>query len=96
MFIALYLSLLPPIRPVIRIGPRAVGAALVALPAIAVIELLAGAPGSFVALFVYFVAAAGMLLPARAAAVVIAGTAIGVAVAGAVDEAGTGEVAPPR
>jgi two-component system, NarL family, sensor histidine kinase DesK len=92
VFVALYLSLLPPISPVIAIGPRAVGAALVALPVIAVIELLAGAPGSFVALFVYFVAAAGMLLPARAAAVVVAGTAIGVAVGVAVGGADAGAV----
>jgi two-component system sensor histidine kinase DesK len=92
VFVALYLSLLPPIAPVIAIGPRAVGAALVALPVIAVIELVAGAPGSFVALFVYFVAAAGMLLPARVAAIVIAVTALGVAVGAALGGAGPGEV----
>ena len=55
-----------------------------ALPAIAMALLIGGAPSSFVALFVYFVAAAGMLLPIRPALAVIGATALGVAVTGAV------------
>src|SRR5262245_13417146 len=82
-FVALYLSLLPPSRWLTRLGPRAALLALALLPAIAIALLLGGAPSSFAALFVYFVAAAGMRLPERAAIAVTLLTALGVGVAGA-------------
>src|SRR4029453_15888064 len=44
--------------------------------------LLAGAPTSFAALFVYFVAAAGLRLPERAAVAVVLVVALGVGLAG--------------
>jgi two-component system sensor histidine kinase DesK len=88
LFIAAYGSLLPPAPFLARHGDRAILIVLAALPAIAVSLLLGGAPSSYVALFVYFVAAAGMLLPIRAALAVIAATALGIAIAGAV--VGTG------
>src|SRR5262249_16934340 len=50
-------------------------------PVIATALLVGGAPPSFAALFVYFVAAAGMRLPPRAALVVILVTALAVGIA---------------
>jgi two-component system sensor histidine kinase DesK len=82
LFVALYLSLLPPSPWLSRRGPKAALMALGLLPVIATVLLLAGAPSSFVALFVYFVAAAGMRLPPRAAVVVTLVTALGVGIAG--------------
>jgi two-component system, NarL family, sensor histidine kinase DesK len=83
-FVALYLSLLPPAAWVERLGPRAALLLLAALPAIAIVLLAAGAPSSFGALFVYFVAAAGLRLPVRPAIVVTLVTAVAVAIAGTV------------
>jgi two-component system sensor histidine kinase DesK len=82
VFVALYLSLLPPSPWLSRLGPEAGLFALFLLPVIAIVLLAAGAPTSFAALFVYFVAAAGMRLPARAAVVTTLVTALGVAIAG--------------
>src|SRR5262245_19596787 len=83
-FVALYASLLPPSRWLCRLGADASLLALALLPVIAILLLVAGAPSSFAALFVYFVAAAGMRLPARAAVVVTVVTALGAGIAGLV------------
>jgi two-component system, NarL family, sensor histidine kinase DesK len=92
VFVAIYGSLLPPARWLARRGERALVLALALLPAIAVALLAAGAPSSFAALFVYFVAAAGILLPARAAMVVVAATALGIAIGGVALEENAGAV----
>jgi two-component system sensor histidine kinase DesK len=84
LFVAVYLALMPPIRWFERHGQATLLGALGLLPAIAIALLLAGAPASFAALFVYFVAAAGVLLPARPAVATIAVTTIGVGVAATV------------
>jgi two-component system, NarL family, sensor histidine kinase DesK len=84
VFVALYVSLLPPSRWLRRLGPEAALLALALLPVIATLLLLADAPSSFAALYVYFVAAAGMRLPPRAALVVTSVTAVGVGLAGLV------------
>jgi two-component system sensor histidine kinase DesK len=78
-FVALFLALLPPPRALTRRGPKAIAAALGLLALLAGATLLLGAPQSFAALFVYFVAAVGLLLPARAAIAVTAVTAGAVA-----------------
>src|SRR5262245_6009837 len=83
-FVALYASLLPPSRWLCRLGADASLLALALLPVIAILLLVAGAPSSFAALFVYFVAAAGMRLPARAAVVVTVVTALGAGIGGVV------------
>ena len=82
LFVALYLSLLPPSAWLTRLGPEAGLIVLGLLPVIAVVLLLAGAPTSFAALFVYFVAAAGLRLPPRIAVPVTLLTALAVGVAG--------------
>jgi two-component system sensor histidine kinase DesK len=79
-FVTLYLALLPPMRAFACSGLRAISAGIAALAVLATAALLLGAPHSFVSLYVYVVAAAGMLLPPRAAIAVIATTAIGVGV----------------
>src|SRR5262245_61723388 len=53
VFVALYLSLLPPSAWLSRRGPGAELLALALLPVIAIALLAAGAPTSFAALFVY-------------------------------------------
>ena len=83
LFVAIYLTVLPPARWLARRGPAAVVGALALLPAIAVVLLAAGGPPSFSALFVYVTAASGILLPARIAAVVVATAAVGVGILGA-------------
>jgi two-component system sensor histidine kinase DesK len=92
-FVALYWSLLPPADWLVRHGYAWILGGLALLPAIAIVLLLGGAPSSFAALFVYFVAAAGVLLPAWPALVLIAVTALGVGVGAAVTGADSGEVA---
>ncbi|HZO61442.1 MAG TPA: sensor histidine kinase [Gaiellaceae bacterium] len=79
-FVAVYLLVLPPIPPLERRGPWAVYAVLALLPVTAGLVLALGGPQSFVALFVYAVAAGGLLLPTRAAVAGIAVTALGVGV----------------
>src|SRR5262245_49632490 len=81
LFVAFYLSLLPPAAWLERLGPEAPLIVLGLLPVIAVVLLLGGAPTSFAALFVYFVAAAGLRLPARTAGGVTLLTALGGALA---------------
>lgn len=92
-FVAVYLLVLPPIRRLECRGPRAMYLALALLPAMAGIVLVLGAPRSFVALFVYVVAAAGLLLPVRAALAVIGVTAAGVCAGLSAAGAGQSEVA---
>jgi two-component system, NarL family, sensor histidine kinase DesK len=82
VFVGLYVSLLPPSRWLTRLGPTANLIALALLPVIATSLLAGGAPTSFAGLFVYFVAAAGLRLPARAAIAVTLLTAFGVGLAG--------------
>ena len=82
LFVAIYLSLLPPAGWLVRRGAAAVFGALALLPVIATALLAAGAPPSFSALFVYVAAAAGLLLPIRVAAAVIAAAALGVGILG--------------
>src|SRR5262249_11874629 len=66
------------------LGPGAERLGLALLPVIAIALLAGGAPTSFAGLFVYFVAAAGLRLPARAAIVVALLTALAVGIAGLV------------
>jgi two-component system, NarL family, sensor histidine kinase DesK len=82
LFIAIYLSVVPPARWLYRHGPIAVIGALALLPAIASALLAAGAPDSFTAFFVYVTAASGIVLPPRAALVVIVATTVGVGILG--------------
>jgi two-component system sensor histidine kinase DesK len=82
VFVALYLSLLPPSAWLSRLGPEATMVALGLLPVIAIVLLLAGAPSSFAALFVYFVAAAGLRLPPRVGVAVTLLTGLGAGIAG--------------
>jgi two-component system sensor histidine kinase DesK len=93
LFVALYVSLLPPAAWLSRLGPGVATIALALLPVIAVVLLAAGAPTSFVALFVYFTAAAGILLPTPFAVGAIAITAAGVGIAGIVSEEDPGAIA---
>jgi two-component system, NarL family, sensor histidine kinase DesK len=83
LFAIVYMSLLPPSGSLQALHPRAVLVALAVLPVIAIALLVGGAPVSFAALFVYFVAAAGILMPPGVAALVVALTAGGVAIGGA-------------
>jgi two-component system, NarL family, sensor histidine kinase DesK len=82
LFVALYLYLLPARIWHPRLGPTASLVALGLLPVIAIALLVAGAPSSFAALFVYFVAAAGLRLPPRVGAAVTLLTGLGVGIAG--------------
>ncbi len=79
-FVLLYLSLLPPLRTFVC-SARLTFAGIAGLAALASLILALGGPKSCAALFVYVVAAAGMLLPVRAALAVIAVTAVGVGIA---------------
>ena len=79
-FVALYLALLPPVRPLLRRGQPAIRAGLILLAATAALTLVLGAPRSFATLFVYVAAAAGMALPVADAAISIAVTAAAVAI----------------
>jgi two-component system sensor histidine kinase DesK len=79
-FVALYLSLLPPARSFIR-DLRFIVLGIAGLATLAILTLALGGPRSCAALFVYLVAAAGMLLPLRPALLVIAVTATGVGIA---------------
>ena len=85
-FAVLYLALLPPVRALAGGGGRTIGA-VAALAGLAGLTLAVGAPRSFVLLFGYLVAAAGVALELAAAAAVTvavaAGVALGLGVAGA-------------
>jgi len=82
LFVAVYLALLPPPGWLVRRGRTALFGAIALLAAIAVALLAAGAPPSFSTLFIYVAVAAGLLLPIRAAAAVIAAAALGVGILG--------------
>jgi two-component system sensor histidine kinase DesK len=82
VFVFLYISMLPPSPWLADDHSRTAVAALLLLPVIAIVLLVAGAPASFVALFVYFVAAAGVRLPPRIGVPVTLTTALGVGLAG--------------
>jgi len=82
VFVFLYVSMLPPSPWLVRRRSTASIVALALLPLLAIALLAGGAPASFGALFVYFVAAAGMLLPPRIGVPVVLVTALGVALAG--------------
>ena len=92
-FVVLYWSLLPPGAWLTRHGYRWIFGGVALLAMIAVALLVAGAPSSFTALFIYVVAAAGILLAARLALAVVATTALGVGIGTAVTGADSGEVA---
>jgi two-component system sensor histidine kinase DesK len=77
-FVVLYVLLLPPSPLLLRLSPDAPYVALALLGALAIVLVTAGGPNSFVALFVYFVAAAGIVLRPRDAMVVTIPTAAGV------------------
>src|SRR5262249_42079992 len=80
-FVALYLSLLPPAGWLRRRDPRWLTGVLLLLPALAIAQLVAGAPDSFVALFVSSAAAAGLLLTPKLALAAVGLTALGVGTA---------------
>ena len=84
VFVGLYVALLPPVQPLVRGGQGAIRACLALLAATAGLTLALGAPRSFALLFVYVVAAAGLLQPPRIAAAVTGVTAIAVAIGVAV------------
>ena len=79
LFVVLYaLTMRAGLR--LRFGPEMTLLLLVALALLPIAMFATGAPSSFVLLFVYFVAAAGMRLRAEAALVVIVLTALGVGI----------------
>ena len=79
-FVGLWLALLPPLPAIARRGAGAVAVGLGLLALLAAATLALGAPQSFVALFVYFVAAVGLLLPVRPALLVtgVTGAVVGI------------------
>jgi two-component system, NarL family, sensor histidine kinase DesK len=82
LFVAIYLSLVPPARWIFRRGRRTMYGALALLPAIAIVMLAAGAPDSFTALFVYVAVACAMVLPPRVAILAIGIDTMGVSILG--------------
>jgi two-component system, NarL family, sensor histidine kinase DesK len=79
VFVALYLAVWPPARPLVQRGVNATRVAVLVLAGLAGLALALGAPGSFALLFWYVVAAAGLALPAREALAVTGVTAAAVA-----------------
>ena len=92
-FVALFVALLPPLPSIARRGQPAIRACLAILAVTAGVVLALGAPRSFAVLFVYVVAACGLLLPPRLAGAVTATTAAGAAVALALADASSSTVA---
>jgi two-component system sensor histidine kinase DesK len=78
LFASLYVALLPPARWLARVTRHSGWAGIVVLVALATVLVTTGAPGSFVALYVYVAAAAGFLFEPRAAASVTLAVAAGV------------------
>lgn len=93
LFVVAYALLMPPSPWLTRRGPVAATLVLAAMPVIALALLAGGAPRSYAALFVYFAAAAGMLLPAPVASAVILLTAAGVGIGGAIEGVDGGSLA---
>ncbi len=81
LFLAVYVELVRPGSGWYRHGPRSTLAGLTTLLALAVATRALGAPSSFDLLYVFFAAAVGMRLQARAALVVIVTTGVSLAVA---------------
>jgi two-component system sensor histidine kinase DesK len=77
-FVVIYALVLPVSPLLARLGRFEVAAPLAALIVLAAVVLVLGAPDTFVTLFVYVVAAAGMRLRVRQAIAVIAAVVIGV------------------
>ena len=92
-FVVAYVLLMPPTPLLTRHGPKAVMVVLASMPVLAVALLAGGAPRSYAALFVYFAAAVGLLLPANAATAIIGMTAGGVGIGGALYGADGGSIA---
>ena len=92
-FVVLYLALLPPVPPLIRWGRHAIRLGVALLAAAAGLTLALGAPRSFAMLFVYVVAAAGLLLGPQVGGVVTGITAAAVAAGLAAAGAGSSTVA---
>lgn len=93
VFVWLYVSLLPPSPWLLRLDRRAPLVALALLAVLAIVLPLGGAPRSFYAFFVYFVAAAGILLRPRHAVAIFTTTAIAVGTSLAASGATTSAVA---
>jgi two-component system, NarL family, sensor histidine kinase DesK len=92
-FVGLYVALLPPGPWLERRGRRAHAVGLGILATIAAALLIAGAPASFAALFVYVAAASGLLLRPRNAVFVtlLTGAGVGiVAIASGASRSGVG------
>jgi two-component system sensor histidine kinase DesK len=77
-FVVLYFTLLPPPKWLVRQGPWTIRAGLMLLAMTAALPLVLGAPRSFAGLFVFVVAASGILLPSVEAGAVTAITAAAV------------------
>jgi two-component system sensor histidine kinase DesK len=93
LFVTAYVVLLPPAPWLARRGPVAITTVLASMPVLAIALLLGGAPHSYVALFVYFVAAVGLLLPAPVAGAIITTTAVAIGIAGMIAGADGGSIA---
>jgi two-component system sensor histidine kinase DesK len=78
VFVGLWVALLPPVAPIARRGQSGILAGLALLALIAGLILALGGPASFTGLYVYVAAAAGLLLPSRAAIWVIGITTVAV------------------
>jgi two-component system, NarL family, sensor histidine kinase DesK len=92
LFVTAYVVLLPP-SPWLIDHSAAIAALLGAMLVLAVLLLLGGAPHSYAALFVYFAAAVGVVLPTPVAVGVIGATAAGVAIAGMAADAQSSSLA---
>jgi two-component system sensor histidine kinase DesK len=77
-FVVLYFALLPPPKWLARRGQWGVRPALLLLAVVTALPLVLGAPRSFAGLFVYVVAASGILLPGLEAGAITAITAAAV------------------
>lgn len=94
-FVWLYASLLPPSPWLARLRVRGQRGGIAGLALLATVLVATGAPSSFYALYVYVVAAAGLVLRPRLAAGVVGVTAAGVGaalVASGSSASGTGSI----
>jgi two-component system, NarL family, sensor histidine kinase DesK len=92
LFVVLYVSLLPPSPWVSRLGARAPQLGVAVLAVLATVVLASGAPRSFVALYVYVVAAGALVFRPRVAAAATLALGIGVGVGLVVTGAKASEV----
>jgi two-component system sensor histidine kinase DesK len=93
VFVLVYALVLPSSAVLARLGRGSVAGPLAALTAIAIAVLALGAPDAFVTLFVYVVAVAGMRLPVRAAAGVLAAVLVVVGIGMWLGDAADGTIA---